>query len=257
MKPRIGITTSPSVHEDRFLEALDRTYVTAIVRAGALPFILPVLEAEDAQDAISCVDGVLFTGGGDVDPARYGAVASPHVDGLDAARDAYEIALADAAAAAGLPMLGVCRGAQVINVAFGGTLVQHLPDVSDLSHREKDRWAEPVHPVRVSLDSCLAVVVERELVGVNSLHHQAVDLVGRGLRAVGWAGDGTIEAIEGLGHLRVLGVQWHPELLSAEPGHDALFGWLRNEAARGRTAEAPHDVVLAEAVSFGAVRAAV
>jgi len=249
MKPRIGITTSPSVHENRFLEALDRTYVSAVVRAGGLPFVLPVLEPADAPDVLSCLDGVLFTGGGDVDPARYGAVASPHVDGVDPARDAYEIALAEQAAAAGMPMLGVCRGAQVINIAFGGTLIQHLPDVSDLSHRERDRWAEPVHPVRVSQDSRLAEVVERELVGVNSLHHQAVDVVGRGLRAVGWAGDGTIEAIEGLGPLRVLGVQWHPELLSAEPGHDALFGWLSREAAHARTLEAAVELVLAEAVA--------
>lgn len=232
MKPRIGVTSSPSLHEDRFLEALDRAYVTAVIRAGALPFVLPVLPPDEVDGVVSTLDAILFTGGGDVDPARYAMVASPEVGGLDPERDAYELALARAAVMRGLPVFGICRGAQVLNVAFGGTLVQHLPDVTGLEHRAKDQWAEPVHTVRVLAGSRLAEVVGKDVVGVNSLHHQAVDVLGGGLVASGWADDGTVEAIEGTGSTRLLGVQWHPELLVADTCHTALFDWLVEEAGR-------------------------
>ena len=232
MKPRIGVTSSPSLHEDRFLEALDRAYVTAVIRAGALPFVLPVLAPDEVDGVASCLDGILFTGGGDVDPARYAEVAHREVGALDPERDTYELALARAALARGLPVFGICRGAQLLNVALGGTLVQHLPDISELEHRAKDQWAEPVHTVRVLGGSRLARVVEKEIVGVNSLHHQAVDVLGGGLIASAWAGDGTVEAIEGTGSTRLLAVQWHPELLVADASHTALFEWLVEEASR-------------------------
>lgn len=231
MKPRIGVTSSPSLHEDRFLEALDRAYVTAVIRAGALPFVLPVLEPVEVDAILPCLDGILFTGGGDIDPARYADTATSSVNGLDPERDAYELALARAAVARGLPVLGICRGHQVLNVALGGTLVQHLPEVTDLQHCAKEQWAEAVHPVRVEAGTVLRRVVGRDVIGVNSLHHQAVDGLGAGLQATGWAEDGTVEAIEGTGARRVLGVQWHPELLVADTCHSALFEWLIEEAA--------------------------
>lgn len=226
------MTSSPSLHEDRFLEALDRAYVTAIIRAGALPFVLPVLDPDEVDGVVSALDGILFTGGGDIDPARYAPTAAPEVGALDPERDTYELALAQAALMRGLPVFGICRGAQVLNVALGGTLVQHLPEVTSLEHRAKDQWAEAVHTVRVLGASRLAAVVEKEIVGVNSLHHQAVGVLGAGLVASGWAEDGTIEAIEGTGATRLLGVQWHPELLVAEASHSALFDWLVEEASR-------------------------
>jgi putative glutamine amidotransferase len=232
MKPRIGVTSSPSLHEDRFLEALDRAYVTAVIRAGGLPFVLPVLEPEEVPAVLACLDGLFFTGGGDVDPARYADTASPHVQGLDPERDAYEIALARAAVSKGLPIFGICRGAQVLNVALGGTLVQHLPDVSEQRHCAKEQWAEAVHTVTVRPESRLRAVVGVDVLGVNSLHHQAVASVGGGLQPVAWAEDGTIEAVESLGLSRILGVQWHPETLVADASHVALFDWLVEEAAR-------------------------
>ncbi len=226
------MTSSPSLHEDRFLEALDRAYVSAVIRAGALPFVLPVLQAEEVADVITCLDGILFTGGGDVDPAHYATVAHAEVGGLDPERDVYELALARVAVQRGLPVFGICRGAQLLNVALGGTLVQHLPDVTSLEHRAKEQWAEAVHTVRVLGGSRLAGAVRKEIVGVNSLHHQAVDVLGAGLVASGWAEDGTVEAIEGVGTLRLLAVQWHPELLVAEASQTALFDWLVEEASR-------------------------
>lgn len=232
MKPRIGITTTPRVHEDRLLEALDRANVTAIVVAGGMPLVLPVLDPAEAEAAVACLDGLLLSGGGDIDPGWYGGFLSAEVQGVDAQRDAWELALVRAALAHGVPVLGICRGSQVINVAAGGTLVQHLPDVTELPHclREDGQCAMPVHSVRVLEDSLLREATGLDLLGVNSLHHQAVGTVGAGLRVVGWADDATVEAIEGLGGTRIMGVQWHPELLPAEPGNAALFDWLVEEA---------------------------
>ena len=219
------------------MEALERAYVTAIVQAGGVPFLLPVLDPAEIATVAACLDGIFFTGGGDVDPARYGAPQSPHAAGVDAGRDAYELALARNRLERGLPMLGICRGSQVLNVAMGGTLVAHLPDVTDQEHCARERFAETVHAVEVLPGSRLHAVTGLSRVGVNTLHHQAVDRPGDGLVAVAWAEDGTIEAVEGAGSCRVLGVQWHPELLPAEPGHAELFGWLVEEATRGQLAE--------------------
>jgi putative glutamine amidotransferase len=230
MKARVGITTTPALQEEVLREKITRAYVTAVKRAGAVPFVLPILEPGDAETVVASLDALVLSGGGDVDPSLYGQIAVPEVDGLDAGRDAYELALLGAALTLGIPVLGICRGAQLINVARGGTLVQHLPGVTELSHREKDRVAEAVHTVDVAPDSFLATVTGSTVLGVNSLHHQAVDRVGAGLRVVGRAPDGVVEAIESAGPERLLGVQWHPELLVEDAAHVALFEWLVHEA---------------------------
>ena len=232
MKPRIGLTPTPAVYDDRLVEEINRAYVDSVVRAGGLPFVLPVLEPADAELALLSLDGLLLTGGGDVAPARYGAMAVPEVYGVEPGRDAWEVALVAAAAAAGLPLLGICRGAQLLNVARGGTLVQHLPAVSDLPHRDKDRFDEPVHRVRLADGTMLATIVGSDELDVNSLHHQAVEVTGRGLRAVAWADDGVVEAVEATDGWRAMGVQWHPELLPGWAGHDELFTWLVGAASR-------------------------
>ncbi|MGH9279875.1 MAG: gamma-glutamyl-gamma-aminobutyrate hydrolase family protein [Acidimicrobiales bacterium] len=237
MKPRIGITTTPGIHEDRLMEALDRANVTAIVEAGGMPLVLPVLDPEEAAAAVACLDGLLFSGGGDVDPAWYGEAPAEQVQGVDRQRDAWELALVRAGLAQGVPMLGICRGSQVINVAAGGTLIQHLPDVTDLDHGRKDECASLVHTVRVLDDTLLRAATGLEVMGVNSMHHQAVGALGSGLGASAWADDGTVEAVEGLVGQPVLGVQWHPELLLGEPGHAAVFEWLVTQARRPKTAE--------------------
>jgi putative glutamine amidotransferase len=230
MKPRIGLTTTPERIDGRPVEQINRVYVDAVVRAGGVPFVLPALDAADADLALLALDGLLLSGGGDVDPARYGAAPVPEVYGVDPGRDAFETALVLAAARAGLPVLGICRGAQVLNVALGGSLHQHVPAVTGQNHSVKDRPYEPVHAVRVTPGSLLAGVVGGTDIAVNSLHHQAVDRVGAGLRAVAWAEDGCVEAIESDGLGRFLGVQWHPELLAGHDAHERLFLWLVIEA---------------------------
>jgi putative glutamine amidotransferase len=242
MKPRIGLTTTPATVEDRPVEQVNQAYVDAVLRVGAIPFVLPVMDPGDAELALLAVDGLLLTGGGDVDPSRYGALPVPEVYGLDPARDAFEAALVLAAAGAGLPVLGICRGAQILNVAFGGSLLQHVPAVTGRDHCLRDRAYEPVHNVTVAAGSLLEAVAGAADVAVNSLHHQAVDRLGAGLRAVAWAEDGIVEGIESDGFGRLLGVQWHPELLVGRTTHERLFAWLAAEAANP-VAAAPGRIV--------------
>lgn len=215
------------------MEALERAYIAAIVNAGAVPFVIPVLDPADAEAATSCLDGLLLTGGGDVDPAWYCRMPSPHLHEVDVWRDAWEFALIEAAVVRGIPMLGICRGCQILNVAFGGTLVQHLPEVTTLRHCDRQRAGKAVHSVAVEGGSLLRQIVGGDGLGVNSLHHQAVADVGKGLAVVGRAEDGTVEAVEGTGDIRAVGVQWHPELLTHESGHAELFQWLVTSASVG------------------------
>lgn len=238
VKPKIGVVTSPRGPEGPLLEAVERAYVDAVCRAGGLPILLPVLDPGDAADVLATVDGLLLTGGGDIDPARYGAAPHPSVYGVDAGRDAWELALARAAVGGDVPVLGICRGSQVLNVAAGGSLVQHLPDVSDEPHRVPERADQVVHTVDVAEGSRLAAVVGCATLGVNTLHHQAAGVVGSGLAVVATAPDGTIEAIEGRHGCRVLGVQWHPELLPHLAEHADLFAWLVAEAGGASVEEA-------------------
>jgi putative glutamine amidotransferase len=231
MKPRIGVTSAPSMHDQRRVEHLDRAYTAAVVGAGAYPVVLHVLGWGDAEEVLSVLDGLLLTGGGDVAASCYGEDPAPEAYGVDVARDAWELALVAAARAAGLPILGLCRGAQVLNVAAGGTLIQHLPVGTDESHKQYERDCETVHPVAVDPGSFLAAITGQRAFGVNTLHHQAVAEVGASLRPVAWAPDGIIEAVESVDGLPLLGVQWHPELLIHQPPHDRLFAWLARAAA--------------------------
>ena len=197
------------------------TYVKAVHAAGGIPVVVPVMEPSDAVSLVQRFDAIVITGGTDVDPARYGAERDPCTWEPDAARDAAEIAVARAAVAADRPLLAVCRGAQVLNVALGGTLIQHVDH-----HMERDRYNLDVHEVRVEPQSTLRGIVGADRIGTNTLHHQALDRLGPSVRAVAWAPDGTVEAIEVEGAKRVLGVQWHPELMRHRPEHLALFAAL-------------------------------
>jgi putative glutamine amidotransferase len=172
------------------------------------------------------LQGVCLSGGPDLDPAAYHARAHAELGPIEPELDAFELELARCADAAGLPVLGICRGCQVLNVARGGTLHQHLPDVTDgrIAHRQDEPGRVPTHTVDIAPATRLAAIsgVSGTL-GVNSFHHQAADRVGRGLRAVAWAPDGTIEAIEDPDAPLYLGVQWHAEGLVERPEHRALF----------------------------------
>lgn len=225
---RIGITTAPGTSPDGPIVAGERAYADAVRRVGGVPLFLPVLGPAHVGRILGAVDGLVITGGGDVDPARYGQRADPSVGGVDPERDDWEIALVLAAT---IPVLGVCRGAQVLNVAAGGTLVQDLP-LRSIEHRAGATPDEEVHVVDLAPGSRLAAILGVERIRVNTLHHQSVDRIGTGLVECGRADDGVIEAVESV-DAPVLGVQWHPELLMAQGLHRRLFAWLVDAAGRG------------------------
>jgi putative glutamine amidotransferase len=210
--------------------AVPDQYVDAVRRAGAEPALLAPPLTAPIDDVIARFDGLLLVGGGDVDPDAYGEVPGhPHVYGVDPDRDRAEITLLRKAAEQGLPTLAICRGFQVMNVAFGGTLIPHLPDRSDLlEHRKGD--PERMHSVRVAEPSRLSAASGQTSLDGASRHHQGIDRLGDGLVPVAWADDGLVEAVE---HPRgwMVGVQWHPEVTAAaDPVQQALFDALVREA---------------------------
>jgi gamma-glutamyl-gamma-aminobutyrate hydrolase PuuD len=234
MKPVIGISAYPRVVETSIgptlLHTASRFYVESVERAGGLPVVLPVVAPEAAESVVGAVHGLLLTGGGDIQPSRYGAKPVPETRNVDPARDAFEIGLLRAAMGTDLPVLATCRGMQVLNVALGGSLVQHVPAVTGQDHDRITDWRDAVHLVKVEPDSHLAEALGETEVEVNSLHHQAVDEAAPGTRPVAWADDGTVEAIELSGSPHVVAVQWHPELLEDRPEHQGLFQQLVGHA---------------------------
>jgi len=191
---------------------LPRRYADSIARAGGLPVLLPPLPG--ISEVLGRLDGLVLSGGGDVDPARYGALQDAKTDPANEPRDSAEIALSMAALAAGLPLLGICRGLQVINVALGGTLHQHLPDVVGTEVHSPQVSSYGDHKVSVAPRSRLAAVLGRTELAVPTHHHQAADKLGAGLVATAWTDDGIIEAAEfenAADAPFMLAVQWHPE----------------------------------------------
>jgi len=234
MRPLIGVTTSElrksslattrrhgePAHPEM---ALGMTYLRTLDAAGAIPVVLPPVGTDHLQPLLDRLDGICLSGGPDLDPAAYGSVERhPELGPTEPSLDAFELSLARQAVMRGLPILAICRGAQALNVASGGTLHQHVE-----GHRQQDPATKPTHEVTVQAGSRLHRITRAKRLAVNSFHHQAVDELGSGLRVVAHAADGTIEAIEGEGF--TLGVQWHAETLIA---HMPLFEGLVRAAAR-------------------------
>jgi putative glutamine amidotransferase len=209
-------------------------YVSSVAAAGGIPVLLPPVPL--VEEAVPRLDAIILAGGGDIDPARYGAERDPHCGPSSDERDGAELALAAAGLAAGVPVLGICRGLQVLNVALGGTLHQHLPDLKGHDGHSPEPAGYGAHEVSVAPGSRLAAILNRTdltdhlPVVVPTHHHQAIDALGTGLAATAWATDGTIEAAEldPARHPFVVAVQWHPEA-----GEDlSLFRALVAAAAR-------------------------
>jgi putative glutamine amidotransferase len=198
-------------------------YLESIRRAGGETLEIGAA-TEGVFDVLSRVDGLLLTGGGDVDPALYGEARHPTFEAAEPGRDEFEIALVRAALQANLPCLAICRGMQVLNVALGGALHAHLPDLgcSTVEHRLPERL-HTHHLARVAPDSRLADQLGSLEVTVCSWHHQGIARLAPGLKAVAWADDGIIEAVEHESHASCIAVQWHPEMQLDDPAQQRLI----------------------------------
>ncbi len=235
MRPAIGITIARDSPRNASFR-LHRDYVRSVERAGGLPLVLVPGLPGDAPELLARLDALLFTGGVDVDPALYAAAPHPKLGPIVRERDDFELALLRAAVARDLPLLAICRGHQVLNVALGGTLVQDIPSVLATAgaHNERGRPDRRVHGVALQPGTRLRAILGQDQVQVNSFHHQAIDRLGDGLRVSALAPDGLIEGVELPERRFALGVQWHPEAFwRRRDGFQPLFEALVRAGAVG------------------------
>jgi putative glutamine amidotransferase len=218
--PKVGISGVVRQWDDAERTGVNGAYVKAVLNVGGVPTILsPLMGARLASRALDGVEALVLTGGEDIDPALYGAAPSDRLSPPSRERDLFELALFAAARQRGLPILGICRGIQLINVALGGTLYQDLPTErpGNIEHRPEGPRDSRTHQVRLKVGSRAAATLGRTEVRVNSSHHQAIRDLPSGLIASGWTDDGLIEAVETPeGAPWLLAVQWHPEEMHAE-----------------------------------------
>jgi putative glutamine amidotransferase len=228
-QPLIGITAGLIENSSGVLVCqLGQAYVTAVQRAGGIPMVIPVgIDEAALASLLSRLDGVLLSGGGDIDPALFNAAPHPKVYGISPERDTLEIALVKAALEMDKPLLAICRGIQVLNVALGGGLHTHIQD--QVEHSLKHDWFPKfprdklAHTVSLTCESQLDQIYGTDEIRVNSLHHQGISRVGEGLTATAFAPDGLVEGLEVKNTTFALGVQWHPECLPDDPGTQNLF----------------------------------
>lgn len=233
-RPMIGITgTSCTVDTPLgsiVYEGTSSAYVRAVQNAGGIAVVLPaVLDPSCAAELCDGLDGLVFSGGGDIDPVQYGEPVVERIYGVNRARDEFERELLTRACSRDVPVLAICRGMQLLNVIFGGTLFQHIPDHQ--SHWDVPNASTSRQPVSIDPASQLFRIVGMHQLKVNSLHHQAIRTIGDSLVVTATGDDGIIEGLEISGRDNVVGVQWHPELLTGEMGHPELFRWLVGIAA--------------------------
>lgn len=238
--PVIGLTTrnTKDLKYDHSLVTSPKTYPTAIVKAGGIPLLIPTnLTPDTYAELLNRLDGIIFTGGGDIDISHFQGQPHPKIYGIDAERDQQEISLVRMAAQTGLPMLGICRGFQVINVTLGGTLFTHimdqLPDALEHSAFPANPPDYPAHEVTLVPGTRLAAILQAEKVWVNSLHHQGAERLAPGLIPAGSAPDGLLEAFELPNHPFAIAVQWHPEWMPDDEKMQLLFkAFIAAAAAR-------------------------
>lgn len=226
MQPIIGITTRPKQVQtsggDLYADTLQHTYRDAVAASGGIPLLLAPVPETVIDPVLDRLDGLVLTGGGDIHPRFYGSEIIDEMYDIHESRDIFEMALAHRAAERNMPTLAICRGMQIVNVAFGGSLIEDIPSEIGTEHAILGEGAYERHQA-VGLDeSCnLASLFGDTQLKVNSIHHQAVRQVAPGFRTVGWGDDGVVEAIEHEGDWPLLAIQWHPEYLHAGGDGDA------------------------------------
>jgi putative glutamine amidotransferase len=234
-RPTIGITIDSSDKPNHYESPM--AYATAVEKAGGLPLLLPYrTDLSLIPQLVDLLDGVLFSGGNDLDPVLYGETYHPKAEPIDPARQRFELALMAEVERRRTPALGICLGSQLMNVYRGGSLTQFLPDIprdGAIEHRKLDDVVRR-HPIHLDSDTVAVQAIGRADIDANSSHKQAVNRVGKGLRIIGTSPDGVIEGIEDPSLPLFLGVQWHPERLSDEADHLALFRLLVDKATANR-----------------------
>ena len=232
-RPRIGITTDTHDRPDQYESPTN--YATSVEKAGGLPFLIPYrTDLSLIPQIIDTLEGVLFSGGNDLDPSLYGQTYHAKAVPIDPDRQRFEMALLAEVERRRVPALGICLGSQLMNVYRGGSLNQFLPEIPRdplLEHRKLDDVL-PRHGVHLRGDSIVAELLGKTDIDANSSHKQSINRLGRGLRIIGTAPDGVIEGVEDPSLPLFLGVQWHPERLHDEADHLALFRLLVEKAAR-------------------------
>ena len=243
--PLIAVTTS-EVREGRSVTltrhgeppdhemALGLKYLQAIETAGGVPVVVPPLHEPAVGPLLDRCSGLLLSGGPDLHPDAYGRDAHAETGPTEPALDGFELALAREADERGMPILAICRGLQLLNVVRGGTLHQHLPDVTGdrIRHRQDEPGSRTTHWVSVAPGSHLDAILGRRRTKVNSFHHQAACDLGHALEATAWASDGTVEGLEASDRDFVVGVQWHAECLVGRPAQAGLFDAFIRAALR-------------------------
>ncbi|MGV3467253.1 MAG: gamma-glutamyl-gamma-aminobutyrate hydrolase family protein [Heyndrickxia sp.] len=226
-KPVIGITSSSVKYAGHESSMLPITYCDAVIKAGGIPVIIAVAKKEMVAQWISVCDGIILSGGEDMDPYSYHEEPHPKLKKTILERDQFEIGLVQAATKQKVPILAICRGVHVLNVALGGTIMQDIESIvpNCVQHTQKASSKTPSHTVKINKNSLLSYILGSHDVRVNSFHHQAVDKVAPVLKVSGLASDGIVEAVEVIQKEEgwMLGVQWHPEEMETDYHMDTLF----------------------------------
>lgn len=223
MKPIIGVTAD--FNYEVVKHCLGEAYVASLRDAGGAVIVLPSGDGAVIDEYLDICDGLVLSGGGDLDPNFWGDLPSWQMGEINPRRDEFELALARQAIERGLPLLGICRGCQLINVAAGGSLIQDID--GELSHVQKAPRDYPFHAIFIEPGSKLLGIIGRDKVRVNSFHHQGVAQPGRDLLISAYAADGTAEAIESTAHSYMLGLQWHPECMGDEVSHRVFQSFVK------------------------------
>ena len=244
-RPLIGISTD--VNPKR--TAVNTAYVQSVILSGGIPYMIPVTDnVEVLRQIVSQLDGIVLTGGEDIQPDYYGDTPDEKLEEVSPARDTFDLMVLKMATDRNIPILGICRGLQLMNVAFGGTLYQDLPTQhpSAINHRQKESGTIPTHPVSIIKGSKLAEITGQEMLQVNTFHHQAIRKLAPGFKVTAWAPDSVVEAIEAYPVRQMLGVQFHPEIFTAagDTTMRKLFKFLINKADTFNLAKDIHSRIL-------------
>jgi len=235
MKPIIGVTSLYSVNENAYIQKISSRNLNAVLKSGGIPMILPVTDDEAVvDDILERIDGIVFTGGGDISPLIYGSDPIKGLKEVTTFRDEFELMIYRKAEVLDMPMLGICRGVQVMNVASGGTLYQDIyieREGCNEHSPSKNEFIYKYHNVDIISDTKLSGIFGEGKLGTNTSHHQAIKTLGKNYIVSARASDGIIEAIESKSHTFALGVQWHPEALYERyPEFSKLYDSLVEEA---------------------------